>query len=231
MKTITLFAICVCGWGQVERPQMGKMLDANGALRTIYGIAASVTLGDVETSGVVSAGCGTTFCLVKTETAIVSAVGSVDAPGGPALFAFDGDAAFVWFSRAGVLGRWHAGVLDVYPLPYGRGSGGVLSIGVSGGAVQLVVRRRNGVWIVNLDGSVAGSLPRAVGAAMLIPRGVVYATGDEIVIGEVRLALDGVTSFSWMSDSYLQVRAGGIDYSLRIDPGREMLFQLPGVSQ
>jgi hypothetical protein len=66
---------------------------------------------------------------------------------------------------------------------------------------------------------------------MLIPGGVVYATRSEIVIGDVRLALDGVTSFSWMSQSYLQVRAGGVDYSLRIDPGRETLFQLPGGSQ
>jgi hypothetical protein len=87
------------------------------------------------------------------------------------------------------------------------------------------------LWIVNQDGGLAGSLPRVAGPVMLIPGGVVYATRGEIVIGNVRLALDGVTSFSWMSESYLQVRAGGIDYSLRIDPGRETLFQLPGVGQ
>jgi hypothetical protein len=233
MKIITALAICVCAWGQVNRPQVGKMVDANGAVRTVYGIASSVTIGDVEASGVVSAGCGK-FCLVKTETGIVSTAGSVDAPGGPALFAFDGDGAIVWFSRARQLARWHEGVLDVCPLPDGRGSGDaetVLSIGVSGGAVRFAVRRRNGVWIINQDGSMAGSLPRATGPVMLIPGGVVYATRSEIVIGDVRLALDGVTSFSWMSQSYLQVRAGGVDYSLRIEAGHVTLFQLPGGSQ
>jgi hypothetical protein len=107
----------------------------------------------------------------------------------------------------------------------------VLSIGVSGGAVRFAVRRRNGVWIINQDGSMAGSLPRATGPVMLIPGGVVYATRSEIVIGDVRLPIDGVTSFSWMSENYLQVRAGGVDYSLRIDPGHVTLFQLPGGSQ
>jgi hypothetical protein len=34
-----------------------------------------------------------------------------------------------------------------------------------------------------------------------------------------------------MSASYLQVHAGQIDYVLRVDPGRETLFQLPGVQQ
>jgi hypothetical protein len=34
-----------------------------------------------------------------------------------------------------------------------------------------------------------------------------------------------------MSASYLEVRARGVNYALRIDPGRETLFQLPGASQ
>jgi hypothetical protein len=66
---------------------------------------------------------------------------------------------------------------------------------------------------------------------MLIPGGVVYATESEIVIRSVHVSLASVTAFSQMSGSYLQVRAGGVDYSLRIDPGHETLFQLPGVSQ
>jgi hypothetical protein len=74
-------------------------------------------------------------------------------------------------------------------------------------------------------------LPRSTGSVMVIPGGTVYATNAEILIRNIRIPLAGVTSFSQMSGSYLQVHAGAVDYSLRIDPGRETLFQLPGVSQ
>jgi hypothetical protein len=228
MKIITGFAICVYAWGQtgVGRPQVGKMLDENGAVRTVYGIAASVTVGDAEITGVLSSACSNTFCLAKTETSIVSASGSVAAPSGPALFAFNGDRAFVWFPQSRQLAEWQSGAL----IPAAADiDGEVLSIGVSAGAVQFAVRRRSGVWIVNQAGSVAGSLPRSTGPVMLIPGGAVYATESAIVIRNVQFPLAGVTAFSQMSGSYLEVRAGGTDYALRIQEGREALFQLPGV--
>lgn len=230
MKLLIAFAICGCAWSQsaMERPELGKMLDANGAVRTVYGIAASVSLGDVEAAGVVSSACSKAFCLAKTETSIVSASGSVDAPVGPALFAFDGDAVFVWFVRSRQLARWQNGALT--PLD-ATVQGAVVSIGVIAGAVKFAVRRWNGVWIVNLDGSVASALPHNVGPVMLTPGGVVYATRSEVVVGNTRLPLEGAIGFSQMSESYLQVHTGGAEYSLRIDPGRETLFQLPGVAQ
>lgn len=107
----------------------------------------------------------------------------------------------------------------------------MLSVGVNSGSVQFAVRRLTGVWIVNQDGSVAGALPRAAGAVMLIPGGAVYATRTGIAIHNLEIPLDGVTAFSWMSGSYLEVRAGGVNYALRIDLGRETLFQLPGGGQ
>ncbi len=227
MRILTAFAMCICAWAQT-RPQLGKMLDPNGAVRTVYGIASSVTVGDTEMTGVLSSGCSNTLCLAKTEASIVSAAGSTDAPAGPALFAFDGGAAIVWFPQSRQFARWVNGVLNVADTTI---DGEVLSIGVSAGVVQFAVRRRSGVWIVNQDGSVLDSLPRSTGPVMLIPGGAVYATNAEIVIRNIRIPLAGVTSFSQMSGSYLQVRAGGVDYSLRIDQGRETLFQLPGVSQ
>ena len=56
----------------------------------------------------------------------------------------------------------------------------------------------------------------------------VYDTGTTPVSVAVT-TLAGVTAFSQMSASYLEVRAGGVDYALRIQEGREALFQLPGV--
>ena len=231
MKIVTLFGICACAWGQsgVEVPQLGKMLDPAGAVRTVYGIAASVTLGDAETTGVLSAACSMNFCLAKTDSGIVSATGTAAAPPGPVLFAFDGDAAYIWFLKSRQLARWSAGVLT--PIDSSV-DGEVISIGADTESVQFVVRRFKGdVWIVNQDGSVAGALPRGTAAAMLIPGGLVYASREEIVIGAVRFPLQGVTGFSQMSGGYLQVRAQGVEYSLRIEKGREMLFQLPGVGQ
>jgi hypothetical protein len=230
MKILTTFAICACAWGQsgIDRPQLGKMLDASGAVRTVYGIVASVTLGDPEQTGVVSQACSKTFCLAKTETAVVSASGSADAPAGPALFAFDGDAAFVWFPRSRQLAQWQNGVLALIDSTV---DGEVLSMRACAGSVEFAVRRESGEWIVKLDGSVVDSLPRSTGPVMLIPGGVVYATREEIVIRGLRIPLARVTSFSQMSAGYLQVRAGLLDYVLRVEPGREMLFQLPGVQQ
>jgi hypothetical protein len=66
---------------------------------------------------------------------------------------------------------------------------------------------------------------------MLIPGGAVYATRDDIIIGDLQIPLDRVTAFCQMAPGYLQVRAGGVDYALRIQKGREALFQLPGVGQ
>jgi hypothetical protein len=230
MKILITFAICTCAWAQsgIDRPQVGKMLDASGAVRTVYGIAASVTLGDAEIIGVVSSACSTMFCLAKTGTAVVSASGSVEAPAGPAMFAFDGDAASLWFSQSRQLAQWHNGALT--PID-SMVDGEVLSIRACAGSVEFAVRRESGEWIVRLDGSVVDSLPRSTGPVMLIPGGAVYATREEIVIRGLRIPLERVTAFSQMSASYLQVRAGQVNYVLRIDAGRERLFQLPGVQQ
>jgi hypothetical protein len=230
MKILTAFAICTCAWAQsgIDRPQLGKMLDATGAVRTVYGIAASVTLGDAEMTGVQSQACSKIFCLWKTEIAVVSASGSADAPTGPALFAFDGDAAFVWFPQSRQLAQWQNGVLTLVDSIV---DGEVLSIRANAGSVEFAVRRESGEWIVKSDGSVVDSLPRSTGPVMLIPGGVVYATREEIVIRDLRIPLARVTAFSQMSASYLQVRAGQMNYVLRVDAGREMLFELPGVKQ
>jgi hypothetical protein len=50
-------------------------------------------------------------------------------------------------------------------------------------------------------------------------------------MGAARFALDGITALSPMSENYLHIRASGGDFALRIEEGREVLFQLPGVSQ
>jgi hypothetical protein len=228
MKKLTLFMICGCAWAQgLNRPVIGKIIDSNGSLRSVFGIAASFSLGDPE-AAVLSAGCSNDLCLWKTETSLVSASGAVDAPAGPALFAFDGANAFVWFSQSRQLAQWQNGALTFVDVSV---DGEVLSIRANGGFVQFAVRRRTGVWIVNQDGGAVGALPRSIGPVMLIPGGAVYLARGELVVGSARFPLEGVTAFSQMSGSYLQVRANGVDYALLFTIGQEALFQLPGVPQ
>ena len=227
MKIFITLAICVSACAQINRPSIGKMLDATGAVRTVYGIAASVTLGDVEITGVISQACGKNLCLAKTETSIISPSGSIDAPAGPALFAFAGNAAFVWFPESRRLAQWQADVLTTIDSTV---DGEVLSIRPTEGSVEFAVRRQSGEWLVKPDGTVVDSIFSS-GPLMLIPGGVIYATRDEIVIRDLRIPLDRVTAFLQMAPGYLQVRAAGIDYALRVEKGREMLFQLPGVQQ
>jgi hypothetical protein len=144
------------------------------------------------------------------------------------MFAFNGNTAFVWFPQSRQLAQWQNDALTPMDVSV---DGEVLSIRARGGAVDFAVRRRSGVWIVSSNGGVVDSLPQAEGPVMLIPGGVVYATRAAIAIRDVIIPLDGVQGFSRMSDGYVQVRAGGIDYSLRIEKGHETLFQLPGVQQ
>jgi hypothetical protein len=134
----------------------------------------------------------------------------------------------VWFPQSRQFAQWKNGLLNSVNANV---EGDVLSIGVSAGAVRFAVRKRSGVWIVNQDGSIVDSLPRSTVAVMLIPGGAVYTTESEIVIRNARFPLAGVTAFSQMSGSALEVRARGVNYSLRIDEGREALFQLPGMPQ
>jgi hypothetical protein len=230
MKILILFAICLGAWAQsgIDRPSIGKMVDQNGALRTVYGISGSVTLGDVESVGVLSSACSKSLCLAKTEASISSGATSVDAPAGPAKFAFDGPDAFVWFPKSRQLGKWHEAVLDLLDSSI---DGEVLSIRAHSGAVEFVVRRHGQVWIVRQDGAIVEALPGLTGPVMLLPKTAIYATDNEIVMGEFRFPLVGAKAFAPMSDGFVQIRAHGIDYALRIDKGHETLFQLPGVQQ
>ena len=228
MKALLFFTVSTCAWGQVNRPQLGRMFDAQGSARTVYGIAGSPALGDPELTGVLSYGCSKALCLWKTAQSIVSPTGSAAAPDGPALFAFNATGAFLWFQQSGQLARWQNDALTFLDAAV---EGKVLAMGASAGAVQFAVQRMNGVWIVNLDGSAVAGIARHASAAMLTASGPILAERGEIIVNGKRFVLEGVTSMFQMSANYLQVRAAGLDYALRIDPGRETLFQLPGVSQ
>jgi hypothetical protein len=231
----------------LEPPQLGAMLDHAGAARPVYGVTASVTLGNPIATEALAIACARRLCLIKTDSAILASSGAVPAtpaPRGPALIAIDDDSAWVYFITAKKLARWRNGQLDPVPfeLPGGGTSGEILSIlaGPSG-TLDTVFRRDRRVYLVRItlaDGNaiVTGSLPDDTGPVLLTGSGIVFANRDQITVrrpdgSAVSFPLTGAQAIFQLGERYVQARAGGVDYALRIDPGREQLFLLPEPDQ
>jgi len=230
------FAVCTLACAQgIEVPAIGAVADSSGALRQVQGVAGSFWLGPASVSGVLSAACSERLCLAKTDSKILSATGQTDAPAGPAIFAFQGafqgalhgDGAIVFFPEPHLFARWHDDVLE--PLDWVI-DGEVLSVGPK----EIAVRRDGEVWIVHSDGSTVDNIPEASGPVLLLPNGVVFATQNEIVLrqddNEVRFELADAITITAMGPHYAAIHAGGLIYALRIEPGRESLYLLPGTT-
>ena len=159
----------------IERPQLGWMLDSTGNVRAVFGVPGATTLGDLVLSGALTMGCSARRCLAKTDSTLVAFSGvasadnasdtSTDAPPGPALFAMDGDAVWVYFVRSQQVFELRNGSLN--PVAFSP-DGEVLSLRASSNAVDFAIRRADGVWIERLstlDGTISkvDSLPRRCG--------------------------------------------------------------------
>jgi hypothetical protein len=228
MKGTTIFFVSLVALAQsgLDRPRLGVMLDSSGAARPVFGVAGSVTLGDPSEGAIVSCACSGTFCLFKTDTSL----NGVPAPPGPALFAFDGDAAYVYFPSTHQLARWQAGFrwLDA-----GLPQGDIIALRVIDGRFDFAVRRGARTYVVNHSAHTQAIVDTA-GPVMLIEGGILYATSTEIALrradgSERRFPLANASSISAMGSGYAQIRAGRSSYALRLDAGRERLFQLPEV--
>lgn len=198
MKIPIFFTFAVLGWGQIERPQLGLMLDAEGAMRPVYGTAASATLGDPVLSGVVSFWCSAQICLFKTEAAIVVSDGaSAAAPTGTAIFTMEGASAYIYFPDTQKYAHWHDGQLE---------------------------------WIDLAPGE---AVPTAT--VMPLEDGSIAAAADHIALvrgdgSELDFAVAGVRQFFAMGEGYVEAVADSGMWILRVEPGREQIFLLPGNS-
>jgi hypothetical protein len=205
------------------------MLDGTGRIRPLFGIAGSFTLGDPEGHDVISSACARALCLVKTRTAIVADGREIEAPMGPAIFAFDADTtAWIYFPLVRQLARLEAGRLDAVPL---KVSGEILSMRAAG-TLEFAVRRPEGIWVVDGRNRVLDAIPASAGPVLLLRDGVLYASSSEITLrrqdaSEIRFAVEGAESFSTLGEGYVQVRAGRTSYVVRTTRGRERMFQLP----
>jgi hypothetical protein len=225
MRFLIFFFTLASGFAQIEHPDLGLMLDQNGAARPVLGVAGSVTLGDAIANDVRSLACSKRLCLLKTDASIVSSSGeSADAPPGPALIA----PPFIYFEHTRQLARWSGGQLEPIDLAV---DGQVLSLcEAADGTIEFAVARQTGVWLVHGDGTVIDSLPS--GPVMLLRHGVIFANPDEAILHrtngtEVRFYVAGAESFFPLGEGYVGVRAGDSTWAIRVEPGKEQAFLLP----
>jgi hypothetical protein len=240
-----LFLVLATGFAALAQsgldvPQAGLMVDHSGALRAVTGIAQSFIAGGVVRMGVLSAACGQSLCLAKTDTALFNARNADDAgistPAGPALFAIRSQSALLYFPAVHQFGRYKDGQMHVLDWSV---EGEVLALRAAPNGPRFAVRRPDGVWLVALDGSIDSALPAGTVAVLLLDGVTIYSLPDTLVLrrtdgSETPFSLPGVTSFSQLSGNYVQVSTSSGIYALRTDLGREQLSVLPdsiGASQ
>jgi hypothetical protein len=240
---VVILAVSACAFAQIEHPQIGVMLDENGDARVVLGVAGSTTLGDPILSGVISLACSAQRCFAKTRTALLSSSGeSIDAPAGPAVFAIDGAAAYVYFPETRQLARWHDGQLepvvftpndimpnDITPTDF-PGNAEVLALRATVGGFEYAVRRADGVWAGDRN------LGDVTAVQLLGDGSVLTANGEQVRLlrsdgTEADFAVAGVQSFIRISDACVQLVTSSGMWALAIEPGQERVFLLPGGSQ
>jgi len=208
------------------------MLDQNGAVRPVLGVAASATLGDPILSGVVSLACTARGCLAKTASSLVSTSGgTVDAPSGPAIFG----EGHVYFPDAQQLAHWHDGALEAIDF---TADGSLLALRPDGDGLDYAVSRSGATWVehysfVDHSVEVLGSAIPA-NAALLLDGVTLLAADDGVHVlrpdgSETIVATTGVTALVRMGSAYVElVTAQGM---WALDPATGNVFLLPGVPQ
>jgi hypothetical protein len=215
--------------GGIAQSQMGVMVDGHQRARPVFGVSASVTLGDPMVSGVLASACSDSLCVLKTFDSIVADGVQTKSLPGTALLAIDGQTVLLYFPELETLERWQAGQIEPVALNV---TGNIVALRSTAGVAQFAVQRNGATWIVDAAGQAIDSLPASSGPVMLPPTGAIYTDGENVVLrrsdgSELRFPVPGAESISPMANNYVQIRAGRMSYGLRIDFGHERMFQLP----
>ena len=235
MKIILFTLMTACGWGQIESPQIGFMLDVNGRARPVTGAPAAAVVGTPWFDGaVLSLACSGQGCVAKTDGALFTPAGVVvNAPPGAAIIALDASspgAAYVYFVESGTLARWTGSELD--PMDFAPG-GDVLALRAVSGGFEYAVERDGEIWIAGKNLGAGNSvLLLDGGGALLASEGQVRLLRPDGTELDFAVAAAGgfVGGFIRMSDQYVQVITDTGMWALDIAPGHEQIFLLPGVS-
>ncbi len=261
MKTRILAALpfaMLIAWAQpsIAPPQVGFVQDRLGSFRRIYGLAGNFILGDASITGVISAAFSGSSGLVKTGSAIqltdaqAHVVANMNAPGGPALFAFSGDgrAALAYVVDSNLLFEWTGRAFVPVPVgPAAIAADTIWSIAAPDpGHAALIVERADGVWDVRLrlsTGQVDAqtSLPGIKPPAFMLANGTLLSRDAGGLVlrrpdgSQVHIAaqLPDACAVQQIGDGWLSLRdtSGGRGFAVRVLQNHEAVYGLPEVSQ
>jgi hypothetical protein len=154
---------------------------------------------------------------------------------------FGGD--LVYFAETKQVARWKAGKLEPVAVAIDLLVIGeeILSLREVPGALEFAVRLEQGAAIVRVrlaDGQreLVTQIPEATGPVMLMRGGVLFATADELVLRrgdgtEMRFQVSGAARMFAAGEGLVEIVAADGVYALRVERGREALFQLPEAPQ
>jgi hypothetical protein len=255
-----LLAFLACGVAaraQVERPTLGLMLDGKSALRPVYGVAASATLGDAVARKVDGFACAASYCVVSTDGVIANYDAGAfrelaRGADGPVLIAADANGAFLYFGQSGKVTRLDRAAAGAEPSLWDFTSEGEVlalrSIGENG--FDYAVRREGGVWIEHFsisDGGIAvlggvdvgqgseSEQSTAVNAVFLLDDGYLASTDQGVVLvrwegSKKDFPAPGVQAFLAMSSEYVEAVGDQGRWVLSVTRGAESLALLPGAT-
>ncbi|MBM3745164.1 MAG: hypothetical protein FJW34_05150 [Acidobacteria bacterium] len=239
------------GGVRLATPRAGCLLDRTGRIRWVLGLPGSFLLSAPSGSGVLAAGCGEGFAVVKTADSLewLDAAGqpvrSWPAPPGQALFGLAADRAeaVVYLPETG---QWFLATEGhLRPLPVTLGGAEALAVALGGdGSVAAVVRRLGRLWAVRFapDGYIREERELAEAVAPILIRedgALVWGDGEGIVIeagsgARRRVALPAAPAeLAATGERGIRVRlaTGQGQLFVRLDEGRDEICRLPEAGQ
>ena len=260
MKAIfaTLSIAAGAAWAQtaLTAPQAGFMQDASNSVRPVYGIAGSFLLGEPVCSGVLSAAFSGSFGLVKTASAVAlldssgAIVTSIDAPDGPALFAFarSGAPALAYLTATNTLLSWSDGSFAAVPFDVTTlAAAPVVAVGApDSDHAAMILQRDDGLWEIRVRLSTGeidaqAAIPGVIAPVLMLAGGaLVYADANGMVVRKrdgterhIGVPMPASVALEPMGDGWIQLRdlASGQQFAIRMAENREQSYQLPEVDQ
>lgn len=228
---------------RMAEPRAGFILDTAGTLRPLLGVAGAFVPGEPALSGVLKFAHSGRGGFAKTETALVildssgAAILTVDAPLGPALFAFGADQqpALVFYPQSGELFRIGAEGLEKTDLQL---DGDIIAIAMDQtGALLALAADGSGSWLTAVSLETGATLARrrgpehAEGALLGSDGSITYRDGNQIVRRDPD---GGERRFTAPEGLLAQAGNGWIQAGrklIRTAAGAESIYEIPEAQQ
>ncbi len=259
MKSVFIIftlALAACAQPALAPPQVGFLEDGTNSFRPVFGVAGNFLWGDAAFRGVSGAAFSGSFGLLKTDTSVIAVDGqaqvlaSMDAPPGPADFAFfsDGTPAFVYLPGPNLLFQWYGTGFQMVPFDCQLfPPSAVVAISAPDlWHVAFLVQHDDGLSEVSVlietgESDSQTALPGVNAPAMRLLSGeLIYTGAAGIVIrrtdaSEIQVSAQLPASFSLaqMGANWVQLSdtSSSARFVVRITTGQEGLYFLPEVSQ